>query len=151
MSDGSFDVEWRRVGFKPEFRSDQPIGGTKKRNHIGAIVVAQRQQGRSISAQILGYFVRVNVSSQGRSPNGLCGRRRPSTERKTLASHEIIQQEPVWNEGGRRLRHGCRNSAATHCWAPIKVDTHQALVGDRAFRHRQRKGTSLGFQTGRNG
>jgi hypothetical protein len=50
-----------------------------------------------------------------KAPNGLCGRRRTSTKRKTLAGQKIIQREPALIEEGRRLRHGCRNSAATHC------------------------------------
>ena len=50
------------------------------------------------------------------APNGLCGRRRHSTKRKKSAD-ELIIPGPTLIEEGRRLRHGCRNSAATHCWA----------------------------------
>jgi hypothetical protein len=62
-------------------------------------------------------FTNSHESPHLRSPNGLCGRRRLSTKRNTLANQKIIQPEPTLIEEGRRLRHGCRNSAATHCCA----------------------------------
>jgi len=61
------------------------------------------------------------------SPNGKFGRRRPSTERKTLANEKIIQPQPAWNEEGRRLRFGCRNFAAKLCWTATCYSIPTAL------------------------